>query len=255
MADDGDGGGARPVIVRPERAPHLDGYSQHREQLRRDQSALDVLWLSRGADGASAIGPRSDQERATLTPQIGEIGIREPPELAELFRGSMQREEPFRLRIREWPQENAVDDGEHDGRRADAQGEHQQGDGRKARHPAQRANRVLDVLEQVLHPARPTGVAAELLHLLRTTERQPRLSPRVVRMDAARHEICHALVLVKKQLSREIVLHPPSTPQPKPPVHSAPVAVIRRINATASAKRRQLAVSISSCALPLPVRR
>ena len=114
---------------------------------------------------------------------------------------------------------------------------------------------LLLVLQQVFHPARPTRVAALLLHLLRTAERKPRLPPRLVGADPARDQVSDALILVKAQLFFELGFHPVSTPQPKPPRHSAPAAVIRRINPTAPVRRRQLAASTSSCALPFRVRR
>ena len=53
-----------------------------------DLAPLDVLRLSGCTDGASTIRPRSDRKRSTLAPDVGEIGIRESPELADPFRGS-----------------------------------------------------------------------------------------------------------------------------------------------------------------------
>src|SRR5579864_7409934 len=116
----------------------------------------------------------------------------------------MQSDQSFWIGIRERPQQNAVDDREYDRCRSDAECEHEQRDRRKARHSTECANREPRVLQQVLSPTGPPCVAALLLHLLWTAEREPRLAPCFVGVYSTRYEVGDALILVKAQLLFEL---------------------------------------------------
>ena len=153
------------------------------------------------------------------------------------------------------PQQDVVDDREHHRRGADADSEHEDGDRGEAGHVARRTQRVPCVLDRFLDPARASDVPALFLQLLRTAERQPRPSSCLRGLDTVRDEVGGFLVLVEAELALQVRFQPSAVPQSEPPVHAAPPSVIRRISPTAVVRRFQLAVSVSSCAFPLRVRR
>ena len=83
--------------------------------------------------------------------------------------------DPAGMRIRQWLKQNGVHRAEDGRAGADAQRQRDRADGRKPRPLPQSARGIAEVLPQILQPARAAGIAALLLHLLRTAQRQPGL--------------------------------------------------------------------------------
>ena len=192
--------------------------------------------------------------------EVEEIRVRERPAIAPAI-----VDDPFRLLLdvqqRSWigerqrREEHAVDHGEHHRRGARSEREREQRDRREGGAAPQIAERVADVLPQIVEPPRAARVAAALFHLLGPAERQPRQAARLLGRHPARDEIRRVRVEMEPQLALEQLLHPAAPQHALPPGHSAPASDMRRITATASLSRRQLAVSACSADLPLRVSR
>ncbi len=62
-----------------------------------------------------------ERDRAGFVIDVREIGIGEAPELAKLLHKSMQDYQPVWLREWKGPEQDAIDYGKHDSRRADSE--------------------------------------------------------------------------------------------------------------------------------------
>ncbi len=167
----------------------------------------------------------------------------------------MQRDKLLRLRIRQRLEQHAVDDREHNRGSAGAEREREQCDRRKTRILAEHAQRIVEVLKQILEPAGAASVAALLFHLLRAAEIEPWAPARFVGFVALCNQLAGVLFEVESQFFFELLIDLLTAPKPIPPVHCAPPSDILRMSPTASDNRRQLAASVSSCARPFRVRR
>jgi hypothetical protein len=67
-------------------------------------------------------------------------------------------------------------------------------------------------LQQILQPPCPAGIAAHLLHLLRTAERKTGPSSRFIRLEALRDQIGRVLVQMEAQFLFEFFFHLLSAP-------------------------------------------
>src|SRR5207245_3449078 len=105
--------------------------------------------------------------------------------------------------------------------RADAERKCHESDSRKPGLLPQSAKRVARVLQKVLQPACATGIAAALLHLLRTAKREPRLPPSFLSSKAAGNQIGRVLVEMETQPFFELFFHLPSPPHAPPERHTA----------------------------------
>ena len=164
-------------------------------------------------------------------------------------------EKAARIAIRKRLEQHAIHDREHEGRRADSEGERKQGDGSESGILTKRAQGIASVLREVLQPARAAGVAALFLHLLGAAQLEAGSPAGFGWRHAARDEIGRVLLDMESQLLFELFFQATAIPQAPPPGHSAPPSDRRRIRPTASANRRQLAASDSSRARPFRVRR
>src|SRR6185436_18336237 len=103
--------------------------------------------------------------------------------------------------------------------RADAHGEQDERDRGEAGQLSEKTHGIAEVLDQVIEPARAAHVPAGFLHLLRPSELEPRLAPRVIRIDAARDQIGGVLLDVEADLPVELALERPSSREASPPGH------------------------------------
>src|SRR5262245_48308687 len=121
------------------------------------------------------------------------------------------------MRKTERAQNQRVRDTEDRRVRRDPRRQRDDGDKSKAGILHQRSRAEAQVLQQSLQPPCPAGVAALLLHLLRTAESEPGPSPRFRRIEALRDEISRVLVQMEAQFSFEFLFHLLSEPQSTPP--------------------------------------
>ena len=117
-----------------------------------------------------------------------------------------QHRQPLRLRKRQRLQHRRVHDAEHDGVGADAEGQREDGDGGEAGRGTQRADRVADVLPQLVEPADRTCVALRLLGLLDAAEGAARGEARLLGRQALADEVVFELAQVGRHLAGQLAL-------------------------------------------------
>src|SRR3989449_1926305 len=148
MAQEGERGallGGREAVA------ELGVHVEHIEQVRRDRAGLDFARVS------------CARQVVTLRPDGRDAGevLRQRPQVVEVREGHANPhspepgghdlDQPVRSRVRQRPEQNAVDRAE-DGRvRADAEGEREHGDEREAGAFGERAGGVTEILEQRVH--------------------------------------------------------------------------------------------------------
>jgi hypothetical protein len=98
-------------------------------------------------------------------------------------------DDPVRLMVWEWREENTVDRAEDRCRSADTDGERQHDDGSEARPPAQAPHSIAHIAEKVLERADAADVAAFVLVALDAAEGDHRAPASFVRRDTARNEV------------------------------------------------------------------
>src|SRR5260221_4414539 len=138
------------------------------------------------------------------------VRIRKRPQIAELrapIRLFLETEQPVWLRVRQRLQQHAVYHGEHHGGCPAAERKRQQSDSREAGPLAESAKRIAKVLPEILQPARASLIAALLLHLLRTTQSKPGLSPCFHRIEPSRDQIVGVFIEVETQFLFELFFH------------------------------------------------
>src|SRR5262245_53540380 len=143
-------------------------------------------------------------------------------EAAFIFATFPDHHQPLLIRQIERAQNQCVHTAEDRRVRRDPRRQRDDGDKSEARLLHQHSQAVTQVLQQVLQPPCPAGVAALLLHLLRTAESEPSPSTRFLRIEAPRDEIGRVLVQMEAQFFFEFLFHLLSKPQSMPPGHLEP---------------------------------
>ncbi len=162
------------------------------------------------------------------------------------------------VRVGKRLEENRIDRAEDDGRRPDAECQRDRADGGEAGIRAKPPESVTDVDDQRLESALPSGVA----HALSRDGRIAELDPRGAMRGAVRHAARDVRVRGAIQIVEDLVVQfgvggaairerAQAAGQLSPERHCQPSALNRR--ATALARRRQSAVSTSSCFRPARV--
>src|SRR5262245_33821520 len=189
----------------------------------------------RQIEGALINGDKQLEALALFAP-IVEIARRDRAavEAAFIFAPFPDHHQPLLIRKIERAKNQCVREAEDRRVRRDSRCNRDDGDKSEAGLLHQRSRAVTQILPQVLQPPRLAGVAALLLHLLRTAESEPSPSSRFLRIEALRDEISRVLVEMEAQLFFEFLFHLLSEPQSSPPGHLAPPSDILRIRPTAS---------------------
>ncbi len=210
MADYGHRAGwssSLPVVGRRERAPQNGRNAKRLEEPPADPDSLDQIGLA----PLGEIEKRRHPGAHTLE-QLGTFADLLPDGRGQERNRALRIDlahghEPVRLVNRQRPEQEAVDQGEDGRRRADAQGERQDGRGRVASRFREHARRVAHILEERLDEGDAAGVAARFLGLLLAAERQPGVPPRLVRLDSALDGRLRLALDVQTDLLVEVRLH------------------------------------------------
>src|SRR5690606_38806612 len=109
-------------------------------------------------------------------------------------------DETVLIRIRQRPQQHAVDDAEHRRRRTDAQAKRDDGDGDETRFATESARTEAQVAREVLERQRAELVARPLARLLDATKADESLPSRVVRRHAAAQVLLDLLLEMEPHL-------------------------------------------------------
>src|SRR5262245_18641349 len=177
----------------------------------------------RQIEGALINGDKQLEALALFAP-IVEIARRDRAvvEAAFIFATFPDHHQPLLIREIERAQNQRVRNAEDRGVRCDTRRQREDGNQREAGIFHQHSHAVTQVLQQVLQPPCPAGVAALLLHLFRTAERKPSPSSRFLRINALRDEIVRVLIQMEAQFFFEFRFHLLSKPQSTPPGHLEP---------------------------------
>ena len=114
----------------------------------------------------------------------------------------------FGLPIVERAQEHRVDDAEHRGRRAHAEGEREESGSREDGRAHERAQRVAEVAEQSLEADARSRIAHLLLHALDTPHLRARGAARLLHRHAVLLQLTGAQFDVRAELLVELLLDP-----------------------------------------------
>ena len=173
---------AGPRFLLQEEPPHVRRHSEQREQRRRDPGAAQGGAAPLG--GGSPVGGEL-LERLGVLLQQGHRAVRQE-HVRKVFQGDgllADAHDGAGIRVRQRPQQDAVDDAEHGGVRPDAQREDEHHGGREAGTSPQAADRVAQVAPQIVEPA-PAPCAADPFPTHDRTP-EPRRPRRIVRREAA----------------------------------------------------------------------
>jgi hypothetical protein len=163
VRDDDDAIGAGAVVRGAEVAAERRPDAQDAEEVRRRPGALVAprLAVHGHVDRLAAAIRRHHREGALRLGKLDEVHRRHPPVGVEAASGRRVDEihvnEPVRVRERESAEQHAVDDGELRGDAADAEGEHQDGQGAERAFLQEDAHADADVAENVLEHAQNPG--------------------------------------------------------------------------------------------------
>jgi hypothetical protein len=188
-----------------------------------------------------------------VTLHVQEVEIGESRAIPETLRVFVQGKDAAGIGERKRFQQDAPDHREHHRRGPDAQRQCHQRHHGESRPLAQRAHRVAQVVEQILHPARAPRVAGAFRHLRSSSEGQARLPPRFHRVGSLGDQVLRERIQMEANFFFQLLVHSLPVHQALQPVHSELSADSFKIRPTAPASRCQLAVSASRCARPLAV--
>ena len=182
------------------------------------------------------------------------------PTGAERARVRVDVDELRRTNDRQRVKQDRVDDGEDRGVEADRDGQRQDGGEGEARIPAQTAERIADIANQVLQP--PTArVPHRFADGVGAPQPHPRLPPRFARVQARAQVLLGLHLQVEPQLFLRLgVLVPGAEKAPQPPdegrepAHFVPPAQFST-PFTAFTVRSHSARSAASCRRPTSVRK
>ena len=125
VADDDHWRRAWPVFVGQEGAPPKRGDAQNGKHAGGNLSAVHVVGFAGLAHRTSCVAPRGHVERLARALAIEIIRVCERPETPQLRAPIgllLQADQPIGLRVRQRPEQHAVDDGKHDGGGSAAEG-------------------------------------------------------------------------------------------------------------------------------------
>src|SRR5262245_59140437 len=229
----------RLIFARQKYAPERRPYAERIEKVGGDAVTAESFRLmrSRQIEGApdngdeplealilfTAVVENAERDRAVVVAVAALVGT-----------PVIDHHQPLLMLKTERAQNQRIRDAEDRRVRRDPRRQRDDGNQREARLLHQHSRAVTQVLQQVLQPPCPASVSAMLLHLFRTTERKPSLSPRFLRIEALRDEIGRVLIQMEAQFFFEFLFHLLSEPQSSPPGHLAPPSDILRIRPTAS---------------------
>ncbi len=229
---------------RPTQRPH----AEQRDELRRHLGSVDPERLAAPGELERDVHERRDTvERLLVALEIEEVRRREGGLVAEAL---VQGHETLGCFEPQRPDERRVDDAEGRGVDADAEPEGQDHDGRERGVPAQRAERVAEVLAQGVERRRDPDGAHVLPHPHDVAEREQSLAPRLLRRHALFDVVLGLALDVVADVLVELV---EGTLARRHRVHSCGAGRRMRVIAPASLSHRL--VSTASCRRPLAVKR
>src|SRR5262245_6530484 len=212
----------RLIFARQKYAPERRPYAERIEKAGGDAVTAESFRLmrSRQIEGAPDNGDEPLEAMILFTPVV-EIAGRDRAVVVAALHGApfIDHHQPLLMLKTERAQNQRIRDAEDRRIGRDPRRNRDDGNQRKAGILHQHSRAVTQVLQQVLQPPCPAGVAAPLLHLLRTAESEPSPSSRFQRIEALRDEIGCMLVQMEAQFFFEFLFHLPSEPQSSPPAH------------------------------------
>src|SRR4029453_14423029 len=147
-------------------------------------------------------------ENVVLPPDVHILRIGEPTIAigSRAIAGKEPDEVPAQLPAVEWPQEKRVHKTEHGAVRANAEGEDEHGHQREAGRLAQHANGKADVLDERLERGHRAAIPVRLAEKLHAAGRDERLTPRLLRGQAATEVVFDVHVEMALQFGVELLV-------------------------------------------------
>jgi hypothetical protein len=189
MAEDDDVAGAWLIFVGKERTPERSLHAENIEIIGRHEHACESYRIAvRGErDVQTSRGRKRFERRAEPLP-VHEIE-RADPVAGRRRRRFPHADNPFRVGIGQRLQKHGVDQAEHGGVGADADGHHADGHERKPRIPSQEQQAVADVPHERIDPPHAAAVAVLFLHPLDAAEASAGGETRICRRQPCRDAV------------------------------------------------------------------
>src|SRR5262245_50512724 len=196
------------IFARQKCAPERRLYAERVEKAGGDAVTAESFRLmrSRQIEGAPDNGDEPLEALILFTPVV-EIAERDRAVVVAALRGTpfIDHHQPLLMLKTERAQNQRISDTENRRVRRDPRRQRDDSDKSEARLLHQHSQAVTQVLQQVLQPTCPAGVAASLLHLFRTADSEPSPSSRFLRIESLRDEVGRVLVQMEAQFFFEFL--------------------------------------------------
>ncbi len=222
------------------------------ERVRRDFPSGDALRLPvAGQVDVRRVPRRNPGHRPVLAAVVVDLAFGDPC-LVFSDPPAPNHDRVVGIGPRQRPQQDGVDDREHDGVAANAKRQRRNGNRREERISAQRPGGVVDIATQVVEPDERSRVAVNVLCLLDAAECAPGCRARVVHGHSAPHELVFEECQVGSHFAREIGLGAAGTNDVhEPQAESSQCAHIKPRSAAAFRRGRRGGASVP---FPCPTR-
>ena len=218
FADDRDGRGAGPAVLGNEGAAQERRHLQDVEEPGGNNGGVRDERFAAAGDGEIVLLISGQfGEHAVLRAHVLEIHIRNAGEIHSFLRlGLEHNDELIGRGVRQWLEQNSVDDAEDGGVRADAESEGENRNRGEAEILAHHAERVTRVGDESFEPEAAALLAAIFLDAFYRAELQRRLASRFIGRHAGSEVRGHLLFEVMAHLLAELPL-PIAALEPSPP--------------------------------------